>query len=52
MNDDLSTDDDNRLAALRALLDDGIREFDPGLSVAMTPGESMANGLTEVERIA
>ena len=51
-NDELSTDDDDRLAALRALLDDGIRELDAGLGVAMTPGELIADALAEVEHVS
>jgi hypothetical protein len=42
MNDELSTDDDIRRAALRAMLNDGIRELDAGLGVEFSPEDVMA----------
>jgi hypothetical protein len=37
MSDDHADDDHVRLAALRAMLDDGISELDAGLGVETTP---------------
>jgi hypothetical protein len=37
MIDERSTDDDVRLAALRAMLGDGIRELDAGLGIGIRP---------------
>ena len=48
MSDDHADDDDVRLAPLRALLDDGIRELDAGLGVDTTPEDLMAEVLAEV----
>jgi hypothetical protein len=44
MNAELSTDDVG-LAALCALLDDGIRKLEAGLGFGMTPGELIADAL-------
>lgn len=49
MTDDHADDDDDiRLAALRAFLDDGVRELDAGLGVYTTPEDLMAEVLAEV----
>ncbi len=37
-----------RLAALRAMLDDGIRELDAGLGVETKPGDLMAEVFAEL----
>jgi hypothetical protein len=47
MNDELSTGDDIMRAALRAMLDDGIRELDAGL--VMSPEGVMAEVFAELD---
>ena len=49
MNDELSMDDDIMRAALRAMLDDGIRELDAGLGVVMSPEGVMAEVFAELD---
>ncbi len=48
MNDELSTDDDIRRAALRAMIDDGICELDAGLGVELSPEDVMAEVFAEL----
>jgi hypothetical protein len=48
ISDDHTDDDDVRLAALRALLDDGISELDAGLGAEMSPEDVMAEVFVEL----
>jgi hypothetical protein len=52
MIDERSTDDYVRLAALRAMLDDGICELDAGLGIEMTPEASVADALAAIEEVS
>jgi hypothetical protein len=54
MRDDRTSDDDVRLAALRAMLDDGINELEAGCGVEMSPEDLMGEVFAElgIERVA
>lgn len=47
MTDD-QADDDDKLAALRALLDEGVRELDAGLGVETSPEDVTADVIAQL----